>query len=563
MQEKPDFNQVFLQNRCFIKGDISGIQDFIFGVKSEGAAKTLRARSFFVFAMSKLAIEMIREKVGDLTVMYDGGGNFYLMAPEVTEDDMRIFRTTINVELEKRDLHLALSKIDYDPRDGFQPAWRALNRISVEDKLQRFQGYPLGFDKMDAPKDDSDQFKKFTGRLTKQTKGFEIGLAGRYQIDDRAISLFGRGFELSEIEPADKARHLADHIIAQLPRFGDLSDPYRTIAIQIKQREEPDETYRNNETLTFETLAAFAKYRTGTNKLAALKIDLDGLGRKLDDMTKASDAAELSNELLRFFTTEITQLWRGTFSHRHQKLDANGRPVVIDSTKKHIELTTTEVPFSDNLYIVFSGGDDCLIIGAWDAVFEFAWKFKNSFDEYQKQLKQYLPDKEEELTFSAGLVVVGAKFPVMRFAALAHDALNAAKTSNKEKNRICIFNNVLTWEEFGKSRTIAYEVRELILGKNEPRSILDRIARSARAFGRIQDRLEKTQSLRSAQVWKLYYYIRRSPNREEIHRKILVEYEKSLLATITGKSGHINPQTYPLAARWAELLTKQEKIQSS
>jgi CRISPR/Cas system-associated protein Cas10 (large subunit of type III CRISPR-Cas system) len=32
----------------FIKGDVSGIQDFIFNVKSEKAARVLKARSVFV-----------------------------------------------------------------------------------------------------------------------------------------------------------------------------------------------------------------------------------------------------------------------------------------------------------------------------------------------------------------------------------------------------------------------------------------------------------------------------------------------------------------------------------
>lgn len=36
------------QRKYLLKGDISGIQEFIFNVQSDGAAKTLKAKSYYV-----------------------------------------------------------------------------------------------------------------------------------------------------------------------------------------------------------------------------------------------------------------------------------------------------------------------------------------------------------------------------------------------------------------------------------------------------------------------------------------------------------------------------------
>lgn len=46
-------------NSYFIKGDISGIQDFIFNVKSEKAARVLKARSVFVEVLAHQQLDKL------------------------------------------------------------------------------------------------------------------------------------------------------------------------------------------------------------------------------------------------------------------------------------------------------------------------------------------------------------------------------------------------------------------------------------------------------------------------------------------------------------------------
>lgn len=61
------------------------------------------------------------------------------------------------------------------------------------------------------------------------------------------------------------------------------------------------------------------------------------------------------------------------------------------------------------------GGDDTFIVGAWDAVFEFAHLLRENFKAFAAEMK---PVIATELTFSAGLLLVDAKYPALRFAKL-------------------------------------------------------------------------------------------------------------------------------------------------
>ena len=71
------------EQALFIKGDLSGIQPFIFDVVSRGAAKSLKARSFRVQGIAELAIEYLATQLqlSPANIIFNGGGNFYLLAP--------------------------------------------------------------------------------------------------------------------------------------------------------------------------------------------------------------------------------------------------------------------------------------------------------------------------------------------------------------------------------------------------------------------------------------------------------------------------------------------------
>ncbi len=65
-----------------IAGDLSGIQKFIYTISSDGALKSLRARSFYLELVTEEIVQQLlaKLKLPRTNVIYAGGGNLYLLA---------------------------------------------------------------------------------------------------------------------------------------------------------------------------------------------------------------------------------------------------------------------------------------------------------------------------------------------------------------------------------------------------------------------------------------------------------------------------------------------------
>ncbi|MFN3316960.1 MAG: Cas10/Cmr2 second palm domain-containing protein, partial [Raineya sp.] len=108
-----------------------------------------------------------------------------------------------------------------------------------------------------------------------------------------------------------------------------------------------------------------AQKATGDAKLAALKMDVDNLG----------------------------QLFRNKNQDEYQR----NSKVLSEFFEKKIYEILKEYIKNEYIYPIFSGGDDCFLIGAWDKILEVAGKIQVSFDKYQKENNLHL-------TLSAGVV---------------------------------------------------------------------------------------------------------------------------------------------------------------
>ncbi|MDR2465841.1 MAG: hypothetical protein LBD35_00490, partial [Prevotellaceae bacterium] len=105
----------------------------------------------------------------------------------------------------------------------------------------------------------------------------------------------------------------------------------------------------NGQMLDFDKIVKFSE---GDEKLAALKLDVDNLGALFRDR-KEDDYKKLSGELTEFFDGHLLEL------------------IKKNKMKQHV-------------YTVFSGGDDCFLIGCWDRIFELAIVMRNEFRTFQK-----------------------------------------------------------------------------------------------------------------------------------------------------------------------------------
>ncbi len=647
-------NEADEDGMLFIKGDISGIQEFIFDTESKGAAKALKARSLRIQAMAFMAVDyLLKElKVSPANLLYNGGGSFYLIAPRSMEKVLLRCRKEFAFEpLNMRGADISIPEVvqvilAFVPlakeqfRNGFAERWKALDTALNEHRLQFFD---LSQEKDKQSESDLESKSEllfhqifdplspysFTDRRKLEKayyRNVTKGPQGK-KMDDYASNLHNyKGFGLSlqpEWQLTKKERFYRDEDAEEDLSEKTIPDPYtgfhrrlvwssneqacsvlinksklmlsswsndekdfvpKPVTYLVKdlptwkphllensknkeliagfqkynkgleksERDDPQEDF----IISFGYLAEFAGKRTGTPKLGVLKMDIDNLGNSFrsgirDENGKSSilHTAALSRAMEWFFEghinvlldTKLIDWFTKSYCEENEKL----------AHYKNL-LDSAEESFRDNIYVIFSGGDDCLMVGAWDLILEFGKLIRDEFDRFTGGT----------LTLSAGVVMVGPKFPVSRFAVLAEEALGVAKASGK--NCIQVFGQVLTWDDFDKARELRSNLYYLVTKPEdrESRAILWKVQKSISGYIKVMKDIQNQRSIYLPRLWRLYHYLRevKKGNKEFVENEIVSMYEnlfkKNLQPHPEGKSIG-SPLLIAVGVRWAEFMSRK------
>lgn len=537
-----------------INGNLSGIQDFIFDVESKKAAQKLKGKSFFVQLLtdviSKHLIENLELKSANL--LYNGGGNFFILAPAYQKQKISQYFSVIYRILKELNIYLAfgISKISLKDFSNFSSVFSRVTESSKKNKLEKFRDLKHDelFEPFNQKLKEDEKYVELTEELVRSTNYF----IKNYQLNSK-VSLYQKTF--TDLNKSIDFYIEKEVISSEAIVFNrtDFSKNYKGFRFAVKDLPLWDETNKkvfleNNKShndkydvmsdenkiylgsiISFERLAQMAYFETGTQKLGVLKMDVDNLGKLFsdglpDDLRSISRIASISRSIKWFFEGYMNTL-----------------------------LSLPE--FRDKLYVVFSGGDDFFVVGAWNCVFEFALKVRQEFDEFVCH--------HPGITLSAALLVVDEKYPVSRFAQIAEDRLHAAKYDSPDKNSINVFDTVISWKDFIEAKNLKNKLVNLIKNYDVNRAVLEKIRKSSRGFEKISNDALKG-NVKLMKVWRLNYYLRdiintkkkdeRSEHIKEIVNSIVNQYENLVFETLKGNS--VSIKIFPIAARWAELETR-------
>lgn len=548
----------------FLKGDISGIQEFIFNVKSDGAAKSLKGRSFFIQVLSLIGIRMVQDTVRkeNVEVFYNGGGNFYLLLRAGDEAAIRSLQQDIDAVCSHQNFHLTFSLVSCQGKDlekDFGQLWADLNQQSNQDKLKRFQSFPPAF----APylSKPLEGWENFTAFL-KRSKGYDIAPLSDDEMERNAISIGRDGVKLLGYHFKEGKKPYG-HLVKELPLWDvelihSLRSFIETEALRrLRQGEHENLRPKAGMIMEFSHLAGFAQLRTGTHKLGVLKMDVDSLGSIFSFLPAKSLAEKLSRQLITpFFGERLIQLLK--------------QPMGLPTRQE------TPTTFGENIYTVFAGGDDCFFVGAWDVLLAWADVFQKAFEEEVSKpaqvalkgiLEQGRPPELKEvtpLTISAGMLILDSTYPVVRFAELVEDDLKRAKAHTyfdepkATKNKITILDEVLTWEEFREARRLGDQLVTIVQHPGESRALLEKIKSTYPELKPMYEQAKKGQRM-SPPISKLFYLIRNSGKHKELTKEFMTPFARSLIGAFTRKD-RVNPMAYPMAARLAEFSTRNKEV---
>ncbi len=486
-----------------VTGDFYGIQDFIFsegGSTNKASAKLLRGRSFAVSLISEFAAHLLCQEAGlpVSSVVLNAAGKFTAILPNTgqVKKGIATVEETINAWLIHNfygEVSIGLSTIEASCGDfysrSFQGLWERVSAASDRRKrskidLERYGGvagdYLGRFDNTldrklcpfcgKRPSDAKVENDRVLGDAksaciicrdhiylgTNLVKTDRIAVTtadagiqgnklfepvfGRYQV---SLDVEGKLGSLAEegklvkywdISPAVEAGVVRDitskFINGYVPVFSDTDKKEEMIERLLLGKKSDKKTNELFDMVTreqgqpkpFNWLAKMAltckedgKF-FGVEALGVLKADIDHLGLVFAGGMRHSSLSRLSTlsrQINYYFSVYI--------------------PFILE----------TRSEFND-IYTVFSGGDDLFLIGPWNRVIEFARFLKGSLSDYAC--------RNDALTISAGVYLCKPGEPVLSIAEKAEESLKLAKGNGRDS--ISIFGIPVKWETFDSLETI-------------------------------------------------------------------------------------------------------------
>jgi len=579
-----------------IAGDFPGIQKTLFTISSQGAAKGLRGRSFFLQLLSDAVVRLlVGEKylnLPSMNVIYVAGGNFLLLAGPnieattnswgigVNERLLRVFRGDVALvyataevpasSLRGSKFKQVREKLALDM--GAVKLRQYVDNTVIGDwNLFEAWGDAVQCEVCRRQLDESDDISRIKDLREgerwrcRECQAFE-GLSSDLARKPQYMSVGTRPPEkyhkwqrvLADVTdlwyafPRDASEREADRLLVRLNDTEFLqvgADNFFFVAMHtpvvstddvnfLRQRY-PDQVQnwaRIREVRTFELLAE-NRMRSGIPRLGILRMDIDSLGSFFHDWFHDPSLSRLSAA-----SAAISLFFDGWLNVILERVDAL-------------------FPDTDDLYLIYAGGDDLFIVGAWDLLPTLA-------EEIQSDLRKYVRPNPN-ITISAGLTLEQAQFPLYRTAEVAKQALDArAKeyihSDGHEKDAFDMLGMTAGW---GDEWNLIVHYRDTLVSlislpadaeKSVARSLLRHISEACRSYENGRNSEIEAERLRPDQIyygkyhWMLTYSLTRLASRHEEHAHRILEIQRSMLS-----GGNI--RLSGLASRWADYLTREAK----
>ena len=490
------------ETMLFVSGDFSGIQKFIYRVPTKGAMRMLRGRSFYLQMVLENAIDDLLDQLGlsRANLIYSGGGHFYMLVDhsEETKEILRKGFEEINrklLSLYGTALYLAAGWVPVcaaelmDEMAVKENMFRRVNGVVAKKKQNRYS-----VDMIRAMTDPTSALNHMENGMREcgichrsvkesELRAYEaqkeddavdienmqvcpqcngMYLLGKSIIDDHPIlavlnqrvedsldlAALGEGRWLKAIDSKAGQDYQKKGCLVRIYSKND-SSTSELISSRLWVGDYACE--KDGKALDFGEMALWAggeKEEKGIKRLGVLRADVDWLGATFmagipKTYRTLSRLAALSRSLSMFFAKIITDVCQ-------KRLPKGQKPFYLFQKK----------PGDHMVHIVYSGGDDLFLVGAWDDLLEMAVDLREAFRRYTNG----------KLSFSAGWGIFSPSYPVIRMAKDTGDLEDLAKKTKKTKDSLALFGTaaeegqvtpVFSWQDFQKN--VCHEKLDFLL----------------------------------------------------------------------------------------------------
>lgn len=579
-------SKIFRNEKIYllVSGDISGIQDFIYTIPSKGALKTLRGRSLYIDLLLEEFIDEYLEQIGlsRANVLYSGGGHFYILAPNIEDikksiDKLQAKMNRWLIENIGINLYLAIGTAECSANNLMKSEaqgnlFAIVNKKLKDDKTIRYSKDEDFLEHIFNVEKEKDTAKKecnichnLVDKLWKYNSDEEIACEfclNLYKLGqniltqdlvfviseekiDGGIKIFGKDKDLYMYAVNIADIDMFKGKILRIYSKNNLLENDLAIRLYLADYSAKNE---NDEVMTFDDLAkSSCKTDKGIKRLGVLRLDVDDLGiafssgfvsdkDKIEDNLRyatLSRYADLSKDISMFFKVAINKICAG---------DLIG---CVDFEEKAFNILGIAKAQKRKVNIIYAGGDDLFLVGAWDEVLEVAIDINRAF-------KQFTNGK---LTLSAGMAMFSPTYPISKMAEIAGLLVQMSK-NRKDKNSIALFGmetnlkangqleckHIYTWADFemkvckekmnyllarlsfdgdkfnklSVGKSLIYRLMDLIQLADEDKL---NIARFAYVLARMQPKQDKDEQKRKVYedfVSKMYQWINNNEDKKQL-----------------------------------------------
>jgi len=463
LANNPEANHLSL-----VAGDLSGIQKFIYTISSDGALKSLRARSFYLELLTEEIVQQLLTKLGlpRTNVIYAGGGNLYILASNdenqvnqavnsVRERFNKSLRTSFQGKVFLALDYLQLPTKSVGKKD-FATYWNQIPKKLAKQKLRKFENQLDDFLKPGITyepcrvchRDDLPSLKRLNRRELDSSpacwmcrtmfelgdKLFKVGAivrSKRSTIKGAVDRLYLPGFYYYLFDKPDKALAVkGTETIFLINNW--MVDKYKnnTVPLLLGNYGKVLETEEDGKHFIRAGEMADAAKKAGCNpRVGYLRMDVDKLGqifaKGLDEKQTLPRLAGLSRQMSYFFKVYLNSL-------------ANDRETNFLKPNQFKKTQCLSKDERKNLLFIYAGGDDLFVSGAWNEVVEFCFDVYQCFRAYT--------GNNPDITLSGGISLADVKFPLYQSAAESGKAEDAAKSNGRDS--LGLFGEKFKWSEW-------------------------------------------------------------------------------------------------------------------
>lgn len=454
-----------------LSGDLSGIQDFIFNISSKGALRSIKGRSFYLeIEMENIIDEMLNYlDLSRANLLYNGGGHFYMLLANTkeTKDKIKHLQNKINSYFLRKyyiDLYIAFGYSECSANELIN-----INNNDTLSKIYKKAGHEISKDKINRYKDTLDELfndnskyinndldlrecsvckRSYKDLHENEDLGsmvcescesmYKLG-EGIFRVDtmkdemlfsisskkekDFLISLFSLDGE-NYLYLKNKNEFINDINNNQIIRGYSINNPMIGVKYCVNIWMGNYTRFKGKSLYSFSDLS---KRSIGINRLGVLRMDVDDLGsafikgfdKEGEDKYKYATISRfqaLSSMLSMFFKFYLNKI----------------------AGYKDTKLYFTNKDFLKNISIIYAGGDDLFIVGAWNEVLDISINIRQYFKIFSN----------DRLSISGGFGMYDANLPINNMASLSANLLEISKENTKDSITLFDENNVYKWDEF-------------------------------------------------------------------------------------------------------------------